>query len=188
MVDPDADDLTLAQAFRKGDAGAAAALVARHGRPLMNYLRAQSPDAEDLFQEAWHRAIRHIGSFKGGNFRAWLTVIARNCLIDAVRRKRPSVSLDAANADGWRLRDTLADPGEAAHARLTADEERQRIIACVQALPPAQREVFLLRTQQDLSFAEIAGLLGIPLNTALGRMHYAVTKLRRELETRHARE
>jgi RNA polymerase sigma-70 factor (ECF subfamily) len=65
------------------------------------------------------------------------------------------------------------------------EEARRRIIERVDALPAEQREVFLLRTQQELSFAEIAKLLGVPLNTALGRMHYAVTKLRRELEMEH---
>ncbi len=178
---PEPDDLELARALRKGCEQAAGRLVERHGRSLLAYLRAKSPDAEDLYQETWLRAIRRIESFRGGNFRAWLTVIARNCMIDQARRRRPTVSLDARDKLGNSLSDTLRDAGPTAAARLAGEETRRLIAGRIAALPPDQREIFLLRTQQELSFAEIARMLGIPLNTALGRMHYAVTRLRREL-------
>jgi RNA polymerase sigma factor (sigma-70 family) len=184
-VDPGASDLELARAFQKGSEAAAGVLVERHGRPLMAYLRAKSPEAEDLFQETWLRAFRRIGSFKGGNFRAWLTVIARNGMIDRSRRRQPTVSLDAHDETGHTLSDTLRDGTPTAPVRLAGQEDGERILERIQALPADQREVFLLRTQQELSFAEIARLLHIPLNTALGRMHYAVTKLRRELGMDH---
>ena len=181
MTLPKTSDLELARALRAGSGEAADQLVERHGRSLMAYLRAKSPEAADLYQETWLRAIRRIESFKGGSFRAWLTVIARNCMIDQARRRRPTVSLDACDKLGNSLSDTLRDAGPTAAARLAGEETRRLIAGRIAALPPDQREIFLLRTQQELSFAEIARLLGIPLNTALGRMHYAVTRLRREL-------
>ena len=181
MTLPETSDLELAHALRTGSGEAADQLVERHGRSLMAYLRAKSPEAEDLYQETWLRAIRRIESFRGGSFRAWLTVIARNCMIDQYRRRQPTFSLDARDGAGNSLVDTLRDESPPAATRLAGEETRQRIGERIAALPPDQREVFLLRTQQELSFAEIARLLGIPLNTALGRMHYAVTRLRREL-------
>lgn len=181
MTLPETSDLELARALRAGSGDAADQLVERHGRSLMAYLRAKSPEAADLYQETWLRAIRRIESFKGGSFRAWLTVIARNCMIDQSRRRRPTFSLDARDGSGNSLADTLQDESPPAATQLAGEETRQRIVDRITALPPDQREVFLLRTQQELSFAEIARLLGIPLNTALGRMHYAVTRLRREL-------
>ena len=181
MTPAEPSDLELARTLRKGCEQAAGRLVERHGRSLLAYLRAKSPDAEDLYQETWLRAIRRIESFRGGNFRAWLTVIARNCMIDQARRRWPTVSLDARDKLGNSLSDTLRDAGPTAAARLAGEETRRLLAGRIAALPPDQREIFLLRTQQELSFAEIARMLGIPLNTALGRMHYAVTRLRREL-------
>ena len=70
MTPPEPSDLELARALRKGCEQAADRLVERHGRPLMAYLTAKSPEAEDLYQETWLRAIRRIESFKGGSFRA----------------------------------------------------------------------------------------------------------------------
>lgn len=179
------DDSELVRAFLSGEASALEELVARHGRPLLGVIRGMVRDpkeAEDVFQEVWYRAIRRLESFRNGHFRAWLTTIARNFLIDRHRRKRPSVSLDdAGSEDGLPLVDrlTTASPGPPEEA--VAHELGERIAMCVQRLPTAQREVFLMRTQQNLSFAEIARIQCVPLNTALGRMHYAVTQLRKEL-------
>lgn len=186
MIDPETSDDLLAKDFdTSGSEAAIELLVMRHGRALMGYLRAKTPDAEDVFQETWLRAIRGIHGFKGGSFRAWLIVIARNGMIDRARRARPVVSLDAQDDRGQTLGEKLPGNTLTAPVSLAGEEARRRIIERVDALPAEQREVFLLRTQQELSFAEIAKLLGVPLNTALGRMHYAVTKLRRELEMEH---
>ena len=183
MIAPETTDDNLVRAFRNGDEAAMDALVARHGPSLMAYLRARSPEAEDVFQETWFRAIRKINHYKKGSFRAWLIVIARNGMIDGFRRKRPTASLDAEDDRGLSMADTLPGTTVTAPEILASGESHQRLLEQIEALPAAQREVFMLRTQQELSFAEIAKLLKIPLNTALGRMHYAVTKLRQEWKT-----
>ncbi len=192
MTAPEPSDFDLVEAFRRGDAGAVDVLLERHGPSLMAYLRgaaANAEEARDAFQETWLRAIRHLHGFRRGSFRAWLTTIARHWLIDRARRRRPVVSLDAGSEDGEgpALLEQLAGDGPSPAAALMSEEELRRVARLVAGLPPAQREVFLMRTQQELSFAEIARILGIPLNTALGRMHYAVTKLRRALEPENER-
>ena len=181
MSDAETDDDTLVRAFRKGDARAMEILVSRHGAVLLAYMRARSTEADDIVQETWYRAIQRIGRFRSGNFRAWLMTIARNCMIDRLRRGRLTISLDADDGDGQGLAGRLTGDMPDAPEQMESRETHERIMERVMALPPDQREVFLLRTRQELSFAEIARLLDIPLNTALGRMHYAVTKLRREL-------
>ena len=177
-------DADLLFAFRNGDAMALNALVGRYQGPLHGYLRAMSgsaADADDLFQETWMRVIRNPGSFRGGAFNAWLWRIARNLLIDRLRRRKPAISLDDMTAEGTAYREltpgTEPDPGD----EVAGAEIGRVIAAAVTRLPPDQRDVFLLRTQAGLTFDEIARLRCVPLNTALGRMHYAVLRLRQEL-------
>jgi RNA polymerase sigma-70 factor (ECF subfamily) len=178
-------DAELVDAYRAGSVTSLEALVERHGRPLMGYIRGMTRDtaeAEDVFQDVWFRVIRKLnGHYRHGFFRAWLTTIAHNLLVDRYRRRRPTVSLDEEPEDGVSLADRLAAPEPGPEKEADLADLADRVARAVQQLPPTQREVFLMRTQQHLSFADIAELLDIPLNTALGRMHYAVTRLRKEL-------
>lgn len=184
----DDEDLALAADYRdNGNPGAIDRLVSKYGRSLLGYLRAatRNPhDAEEVFQDTWLKAMRKIAYFKGGSFKAWLTTIARNCVIDRTRKMHPEASLDRElDEEGTRVVDLMEDvSAPKPEAGMVSAERAARIREAVAALPDAQREVFLLRVEQDVPFAEIASMLGIPLNTALGRMHYAVTRLRKELE------
>lgn len=186
MMD-DLDDLALVARYRDdGSTAAFNVLFDRYGRSLMAYLVCHAPErstAEEIFQDVWVKAVNRISDFTHGSFKSWITTIARNALIDFSRKKKPSMSLDKTIGDDTALVDVMPDPS-AGHptAGMISDETSARIKSAVDELPPAQREVFLLRTEQELSFAEIAKMLDIPLNTALGRMHYAVTNLRKKLE------
>ena len=180
------DDSELHAGFHKrGDEAAFAELMRRHGPPLIKFLRgmlgADSPDADDVFQETWLRMINNGAKWNGGSFKAWMTTVARNLAIDTIRRRKPALSLDAENEDGAKLADMLRDSRPDASAFLAGSETENEIHAAVQALPDDQKEVFLMRTAEDLSFKEIAETLNISINTALGRMHYAVGKLKKTL-------
>lgn len=178
-------DAELVGAFVRGETAALDRLVERHGRALLGYLRGMTTDpheAEDAFQEVWFRAIRRLSSFRNGSFRAWMTTIARNLLIDRARRRRPTISIDAADEDGRCLADQLPAGGHGPAQHVAGADLAVRVAQHVARLPEPQREVFLMRTQQNMTFAEIAAATGVPLNTALGRMHYAVTRLRKDLE------
>ena len=177
-------DAELLFAFRKGDVAALDLLVGRYQGQLHGYLRAMTgsaADADDVFQETWMRVIRNPGSFRGGAFNAWLWCITRHLLIDRLRRRKPVVSLDDATAEGTAYLDLTPavgpNPGEDAEAA----ELGKLIAVAVGRLPLDQRDVFLLRTQAGLSFAEIAKMRRVPINTALGRMHYAIQRLRQDL-------
>lgn len=180
------EDQRLLEIYREnGDPETIDVLVDRYGPSLFSFLRASAfnpQDAEEVFQETWLKVMRNAGGFHGGSFQAWLTTIARRTLIDRVRRKSPSLTLDQENDAGVPRIDRLEDPVSPHPGRsLESGEDLARIRSAVRALPDDQREVFLMRTLQELSFKEIARILAIPLNTALGRMHYAVVKLRKEL-------
>lgn len=182
------DDETLLREYaRGGDASAMETLVRRHASALTAFLVGWCDDAagtEDLAQEVWLRVLRRPDAFHGGSFRAWLLRIARNLAIDRSRKLTPELWLDAPadpSPDSPPLVDTLPDkavprPDEA----LSRAEDRARLIAAVRALPGPQRDIVLLRAA-DVPFSDIAARFGIPLNTALGRMHYAMKALRAAL-------
>ena len=166
-------------------------LVSRYRSALFSWLLGMTgnrADAEDLFQDVWFRVIRHAGRFNDVSFRAWLWKIARNLLIDFRRKRKPDISLDAVvDEDDVPLVDLLTarDTGPAKAVEL--DDMTKRVLRAVTTLPEVQRDVFLMRVQGDLSFSEIAQTLNIPLNTALGRMHDAMTKLKKLLLTEEPR-
>lgn len=185
-VPPQEGDDTLIGRYRdQGDVAALDALARRHAGLLQGYLRGilgNEAEADDAFQETWIRVIRSPRGFKGGNFRGWLLRIAHNVAMDHFRGRRPNVSIDAEASTGGSLLDFLpADTLDPAQLLGQADA-LEMVAGKVRSLPEPQRQVFLMRVAGDLSFAEIAKTLGIPLNTALGRMHYAVTKLRKYLK------
>lgn len=130
--------------------------------------------AEDAVQEVFIRVHRSIGAWRPtGRFESWLFAVANNLCVDWARRRKPQLGLPPeAEAAG-------PGPAEA----LDAGERRRAIVRAVEALPTDQKQVFLLRHEAGLPFREIAEILGCPLNTALGRMHYAMERLRKALET-----
>ena len=183
QITAETDDGTLFDLFRKrGDEAAFELLVSRHSTSLMRFIRGMlgrdSAYADDAYQDTWIKAIDNSGKWKGGSFKAWLTAIARNTVIDIFRRTKPTLSLDAENELGVAFVENIPDAGQIPGEALAGEEAERFVAEKVMALPEAQREVFLMRVEQDMTFKEIAETLEIPLNTALGRMHYATRKLR----------
>ena len=188
----DDSDEALMLAYAAGDAGAFARLYARHERPVYRFLRRSLDDdasANELLQETWLSVVRNAAGYvPSARFTTWLFGIARSRLIDHWRARRPLASLDAPVGDDGEgtLAQTLADT-------LAADEraqpERQALsraqgaalLQAVQALPPAQREAFLLHAEGGLTLAEIGALTGVGMETAKSRLRYALARLRTAL-------
>ena len=123
-----------------------------------------------------------MNRYRQKNLLSWLFRIAHNLMIDRVRRRRFTVSLDtAADEDGVPLSEQLPMAGLGPAGLVGGRELGLRINAAAAQLPPEQLEVFWLRMQADLSFKEIAKIQKCSINTALARMQYAVSKLRKEL-------
>jgi RNA polymerase sigma-70 factor (ECF subfamily) len=180
-------DAELLERFNAGNPAEMDRLVGRYRQALFSWfvgMTANRADAEDLFQEVWIRIIKHAEGFSNVSFKAWMWKIARNVLIDFRRKRKPDVSLDAVDdtdEDDTPLVDRLVSPDSSPLQKVELKDMAKRVMAAVARLPQVQRDVFLMRTQGNLSFNEIAEQMGVSLNTALGRMFDAMNKLKREL-------
>lgn len=181
---PDARDMEdLVRGLKEGRPGTFERLVRDYGDRIYRFARRMvgPAGAEDVVQEVFLRVHRSIRAYRpGGRFESWLFTIANNICIDVARRRRPEVRMDDPRefAPWERFPSRSSGPVE-----ILEDKERRRaLLAAVGRLPLEQRQVFLLREEGGLSFREIADAVGCPLNTALGRMHYAMENLRRALK------
>jgi RNA polymerase sigma-70 factor, ECF subfamily len=179
MAHPEPDDATLIARWRAGDEGAATELVRRHARPVARFLAAAGArdDVEDLVQEAFFRAFRHIATYRAGaSFRTWVMTIASNALTDLRRRRARRASVPLGNHE---VADRSADP----LGRVVERDLLTRVETEVGRLPVMQREVFLLRAQQGLDYGAIARALDTSVGAARVHYHHAVKRLKRALET-----
>lgn len=140
--------------------------------------------ADDIFQDTFVKAIITIrqGRYsESGRFFPWLTRIAHNRIIDAFRQVKSEnvVSTDAGETDMLNRRELAEGNIEDHLAAVQIDRDVRRLVA---ALPDNQREVLEMRYYRDMSFKEIADLTNVSINTALGRMRYALINMRRMAE------
>jgi RNA polymerase sigma-70 factor (ECF subfamily) len=167
----------LIERAQAGDPCAFAALVDRYWAGIRRWLHGLTGgrhESEDLTQETFLRAWRHLPAFAAGtNFRAWLYRIARNCLFDSRKGVGPAQALPHAELIPGR------DPGPV--GMLIGQETQAQVAAAIAGLPPPFREPFLLRTQEELSYAEIAQVLDVTEATVRWRVHKARRLLLREL-------
>jgi RNA polymerase sigma factor, sigma-70 family len=178
-----ADDVLVAY-YSEGNNNAFDVLLTRHQAKVYNYILQMVKDrnlADDIFQETFVKAITTIkqGRYaEAGKFSAWVCRIARNLIIDNFRQEKveATVSTDDSNYDVLNRKDLSEDTIEdmLIDSQIQADVRR-----LVKQLPDSQREVLIMRYYKGLSFKEIADVTGVSINTALGRMRYAILNLRR---------
>lgn len=177
------DDM-LVQSYANGNNDAFDTLLERHQSRLLAYitqLTGNRQQAEDIFQETFVKAIVTIrqGNYvESGKFGAWLTRIARNLFIDQYRQEKaePTMSTDDTDIDILNRKELSEQTVEDGIVDLQIRDDVRRLI---RLLPDEQREVLVMRYYRNLSFKEIAELTDVSINTALGRMRYAILNLRR---------
>lgn len=180
-MDAERSDEALMLAYAAGEAEAFEPLYSRHRGPLFRFLLRQvrvQATAEELFQDVWQRLIAARDRYRPeARFSTWLYQIATNRLTDHWRAAthRPMASED----DMARL-ECLADPETPDHA-LSVFEERRRLQRALEELPPDQREVVVLRLEQELPLEAIGAITGVGRETAKSRLRYAMDKLRSRL-------
>lgn len=177
MPEPQPDDAALITGWQAGEEEAAAELVRRHARSVARFLAAAGAgeEVEDLVQEAFFRAFRHINGYRrGASFRTWVMAIAANALTDHRRRRGRRLTVALGDHD---VADARADP----HGDAVGRELVRRVETQVALLPPMQRDVFLLRAQQGLDYEAIARVLDTSPGAARVHYHHAVKRLKRAL-------
>jgi RNA polymerase sigma-70 factor, ECF subfamily len=172
-------DEELLRRLRAGDTPAGEALARRYYPSLLRYLiriAGSNHLAEELHQQTWLSVLEHIDKFdeksSSGGFKAWVFRIATNKANDTWRsRGREKVAKAGLK---------LVTETEAADAsdRLHRSQQEERLRQAIDQLPENQRQVLMLRYYSEMKFVDIAQMLGCPLNTALGRMHKAMLKLK----------
>ncbi len=183
------DDVLVAR-YTEGDNKAFDELLARYQSKLFNYIyfivRNQEV-AEDLFQETFVKAIVTIQQGRytaSGKFGAWLTRIAHNMIIDGFRQDRNENTISNDEFEIDLLNDAnLCDDN--IEMQMVNEQTLSDVRRLMDALPDNQREVVYMRFYQDLSFKEIAEITGVSINTALGRMRYALMSMRRIAEEKN---
>ncbi len=176
-------DAQLIERHQAGDSGAFAFLVRRHVKPVYNFVyrfARNSQDAEDIVQEAFVKAWRHIGKYDSAQeFGGWLFAIARNAALDWLRKKRPIAFADLEAATGSNPADALADSGPLPSVLAMQADDVRMLGGLLQRLSPHYREVLALRYKQQLTFNQISVILGKPLHTVKSQSRRALIMLKK---------
>jgi RNA polymerase sigma-70 factor, ECF subfamily len=183
------DDQELVRVYRrKGDERAFKILLERHKSKIYSYIYSMVNNADvanDIFQDTFTKVVTKLDDTydEQGKWIAWVMRIAHNATIDHIRKQRRYVDVNANSESDYDFYDRLPDEGEpGSHERVEMAEDKAALMRHIAGLPVEQREVVMLRHYYELSFKEIAELTGVSINTALGRMRYALINLRKMFE------
>ena len=175
-------DEDLMQRYAAGDAAAFEQLYARHRGGLFRYITRQCGDrgaAEELYQDVWSGVIEARKRYRvEARFATWLYTLAHNRLVDWYRKSSRVVWVDFGGDEDEPEIDITAQRQWQPEVRTESRQLAQAMLALIAALPPQQRDAFLLHEEGGLSIEEIAAATGAGIETAKSRLRYAVAKLR----------
>lgn len=179
-------DQELVHLYINGNEACLEQLIKRHQRSIFTaiYLLVKNRAlAEDIFQETFIKIINTLrqGNYnEEGKFGPWAVRIGRNLTIDYIRKQKRNVTIT--DTEGNDILSYIQIAEESREDKLIQYQTEQNIKELVKRLPDEQREVLIMRHWGDLSFKEIADQTGVSINTALGRMRYALNNLRKMMD------
>jgi RNA polymerase sigma-70 factor (ECF subfamily) len=186
------NDNELVQLYVGGNEESLAILLQRHKRKIFSSIMVVVKDqqlAEDIFQDTFFKVIQTLkrGQYnEEGKFLPWIIRIARNLIIDHYRKAKKMPPMPVyVNEEGEEVSvfNSLAAPDEVVQAE--SSKLKKSIRNLINELPNDQREVVLMRIYYDMSFKEISEFTNVSINTALGRMRYALFNLKKMIEERN---
>lgn len=184
------DDRELITSYISGNEKAFEVLLMRHKDKIHRFIYLKVRDqllAEDIFQEAFIKIIRTLkmGAYnEEGKFLPWAMRIAHNLVIDHFRKsnKMRMISESSSPSDDYNIFSTLSLEDANIQDQITMDELKNQMVDLIEYLPDSQKEILKQRIFQDMSFKDIADSEDISINTALGRMRYALINLRKLID------
>ncbi len=183
---PEIDDSVLVRDYISGDERALEVLINRHNQRITSFIYSKVLDrdiTEDIFQDTFIKVIKTLkrGSYsEEGKFLPWVMRIAHNLIIDHFRKNKRMPKFEG--NDDFNIFSVIGDDKLNAEKQIIKDQIDSDLGLLIEELPDDQKEVLLMRIYKDMSFKEISENTGVSINTALGRMRYALINLRKIID------
>ncbi len=176
-------DAVLVKNYINGDESALSTLINRHKQRIFSFIYSKVFDrdiSEDIFQDTFIKVIKNLklGKYnEEGKFLPWVMRISHNLVIDHFRKTNRMPKFD--NSGDFNIFSVLGDPALNVEKQIIKEQIEFDLRRLIQELPEDQKEVLVMRMYRDMSFKEISERTGVSINTALGRMRYALINLRK---------
>ena len=180
------EDSVLVKQYIKGEEKALEILINRHNQKILSFIYSKVLDrdvAEDIFQDTFIKVIKTLkrGSYsEEGKFLPWVMRIAHNLIIDHFRKNKRMPKFEG--SEDFNIFSVIKDDKLNVEKQMIKDQIDSDLSYLIDELPDDQKEVLLMRIFKDMSFKEIAENTDVSINTALGRMRYALINLRKIVE------
>lgn len=186
MANVQIPDALLVKNYVAGDENALASLIKRHQSKIYGFIYSKVGDrdvSEDIFQDTFIKVIKTLKSNsynEEGKFLPWVMRIAHNLIVDYFRKNKRMPMFR--ETEEFSIFSIMTDSNPNIEAQMITSQVENDLQKLIDELPNDQKEVLVMRMYQDLSFKEISELTGVSINTALGRMRYALLNLRKVIE------
>ena len=186
MADIQLPDALLVKKYVEGDENALTILINRHQSKIFGFIYSKISDRDisnDIFQDTFIKVIRTLKSKsynEEGKFLPWVMRIAHNLIIDHYRKNKKMPMFR--ETEEFSIFSIMSDDSLTIENKIIKDQVEIDLKKLIEELPADQKEVLIMRMYQDMSFKEISEITGVSINTALGRMRYALMNIRKVID------
>lgn len=186
MVNIQLPDASLVKEYVAGNEDALTKLIKRHQSKIYGFIYSKVPDRDitnDIFQDTFIKVIKTLKSNsynEEGKFLPWVMRISHNLVVDHYRRTKKMPMFR--ETEEFSIFSIMSDDSLTIENKIIAEQVQMDLKKLIEELPPDQKQVLVMRMYQDMSFKEISECTGVSINTALGRMRYALLNLRKVID------